>query len=149
VLVAVQVVLLVAVVVVPNADHWPTPAWVLAASSVLTVGGMIVVVVSVLWLGRSITPNPEPRASATLQTGGPFRWVRHPVYSGVLLLVTGVALRTGNVVAFVVAVVTVVFFHAKARWEEGRLAATYPEYAAYAARTPRFVPRLRRPRPRA
>jgi protein-S-isoprenylcysteine O-methyltransferase Ste14 len=40
--------------------------------------------------------------------------------------------------------VTLGFFNVKARWEEARLAESYPGYRAYAARTPRFVPFLPR-----
>jgi hypothetical protein len=50
-----QVVLLVAIVLVPQGDDWPTPSWLLALASVLTLGGMVVIVVSVLRLGRALT----------------------------------------------------------------------------------------------
>ena len=42
------------------------------------------------------------------------------------------------------AVALVVFFSVKANWEEQRLVERYPDYPAYAATTPAFVPRPRR-----
>ena len=136
-----QVVLLVAIVLVPEGDDWPTPPWLLGLASVLTLGGMMVIVVSALRLGRALTASPVSRAAAELQTTGLYRWVRHPVYAGLLMLVIGVALRSGNVVAAALAGVLVVFFHRKAAWEERRLREQYPAYDAYAAATPRFLPR--------
>jgi protein-S-isoprenylcysteine O-methyltransferase Ste14 len=50
-------------------------------------------------------------------------------------------LRSGSLITLAVGAVTVAFFNAKAAWEEKRLAERYPGYAAYAARTPRFIPR--------
>ena len=59
---------------------------------------------------------------------------------GVLSIVVGLTLRSGSVVTLSVALVTVVFFDRKARWEEAQLRERYPDYAEYASRTPRFVP---------
>jgi len=136
-----QVVLLVAIVLVPEGDDWPTPPWLLGFASVLTLGGMVVIVVSALRLGRALTASPAPGATAGLQTTGFYRWVRHPVYAGLLVLVVGVAIRSGNILAAVLSVVLVLFLHRKAAWEEHHLREQYPAYDAYAAVTPRFLPR--------
>jgi protein-S-isoprenylcysteine O-methyltransferase Ste14 len=142
--VAGQVVLLVALVLLPGRDDWPTPTWLRLIAQVVFVAGIVVLVVASLRLGRALTPTPVPTASGELQTSGLYRYVRHPIYSGVLLVVIGMTLRSGSVVTLAVAVIAVVFFDRKARWEEARLVERYPDYAPYADRTPRFVPRLRR-----
>ncbi|MCB1248080.1 MAG: hypothetical protein KDB36_01655, partial [Acidimicrobiales bacterium] len=77
---------------------------------------------------------------------GLFRLVRHPIYTGVMALALGTALRLANPWAMLAALALVAWFMAKARWEERHLAARYPDYAAYAATTPRFVPFLPPPR---
>ena len=138
---AVQVVLLIAIVLVPPADHWPTPGWLLVVASVLTLGGMVVVVMGSLRLGRALAAGPAARAHAPLQTDGLYRWVRHPGYSGLIALVIGVAIRSGNVLAAMLAVMIVIFFDRKAAWEEAQLRERSPAYDAYAAVTPRFLPR--------
>ncbi|CAN5358860.1 hypothetical protein BH23ACT3_BH23ACT3_02960 [soil metagenome] len=145
---AVQVVLLVAIVLVPPGDDWPTPGWLLLLASVLTFGGMVVVVLAALRLGRALTATAGPRGDAPLQTNGMYRWVRHPLYAGLLALVMGVALRSGNVLAALLAAVIVVFFHRKATWEEEHLRQRSPAYDAYASVTPRFFPRPRSSRTR-
>jgi protein-S-isoprenylcysteine O-methyltransferase Ste14 len=138
--VAGQVVLLVLLVVLPGRDDWPTPPWLRMAAQVVLVVGAVLLVVAALGLGRALTPTPVPTGRGDLRTGGPYRFVRHPIYTGVLLIVIGITLRSGSWFTLAVAVVTFVFFDRKARWEEARLAEQYPHYADYAARTPRFVP---------
>lgn len=73
-----------------------------------------------------------------------YRWMRHPIYTGVLMLVAGLAMRSGKLVHLVIAVGTFVFFDRKARWEEARLAEKYSGYSDYAQQTPRFIPRSQR-----
>ena len=135
-----QVVLLVALVVLPGRDDWPTPPWLRTLAQLFVIAGFVVLVAASLRLGRALTPTPVPTEHSELQTGGLYRFVRHPIYTGVLLLVVGITMRSGSVVTLAVGIVTVVFFARKARWEEARLAERYPGYADYAARTPRFVP---------
>lgn len=141
-LVGVQIALLVALIVVPPAEHWPTPAWLVAIASVFTLGGMVVVVMAALRLGRTFSGGP----GGTLQTGGLHRWVRHPLYSGLLVVVVGVVLRSGNVATLAIGGVLVVVIRHRAVREEEALERRFPSYAAYAATTPRFLPRPQRPR---
>lgn len=95
-------------------------------------------------LGSALTPTPLPKPHAQLATQGLYAYVRHPIYSGVLLVVAGLTMRSGSVVTLIVALTTFVFFDQKARWEESRLRSKYAGYAEYAADTPKFIPRLRR-----
>jgi len=141
--VAIQVVLLVALIATPAADHWPTPRWLSVLGLVAILAGMIVVILATTRLGSALTANPMPKEAAQLATAGFYAVVRHPIYSGVLLATIGVAVRSGNAATAAVGLVLVVFFHIKARWEETKLAAQYPDYQEYARRTPRFVPGLR------
>ncbi|MFN8221804.1 MAG: isoprenylcysteine carboxylmethyltransferase family protein [Gaiellales bacterium] len=158
VVVGVQILLLGLMVVLPRGSDWPTPAWVELLSWVIVATGIVIAVAAALGLGRSLTPNPVPRASGQLVTDGLYRFVRHPIYTGALLLVVGLALRSGSVATAAAAAATIVFFSAKARVEERHLATRFAGYNEYAAATPRFFPRLsghaaagkarRSPRPR-
>lgn len=142
--VAVQVALLLTLAVLsgsPRSD-WPTPAPLRAIAALCTLGGLVIVVVASVQLGRSLTPTPMPNERGVLRTTGLYGVVRHPIYSGLLLVVIGLAVRSASWITAVVAAVTVAFFHVKAAWEERRLAQRYDEYPAYAHRTGRFVPRV-------
>ncbi|MDB2392382.1 isoprenylcysteine carboxylmethyltransferase family protein [Acidimicrobiaceae bacterium] len=137
-------ILLIALVLLPGANHWPTPGWLQAVASVLVFGGFALMGIAALGLGRSLTPTPVPVSYGELQTGGMYRWMRHPIYTGVLMLVAGLAMRSGKLVHLVIAVGTFAFFDRKARWEEARLAEKYSGYSDYAQQTPRFIPRSQR-----
>lgn len=139
--VGVQAALLVALVLVPGGDTWPSSGVVEVIGLGLMVLGVVVMVTAATSLGRSLTPTPVPARDGELTTSGLYRFVRHPIYSGLLVLVIGLVVRTGSWTGVLLGVVTIGFFHVKAAWEEARLADRYPDYERYAARTPRFVPR--------
>ncbi len=138
--VGVQAILLVTLILLPADDNWPTPLWVTGLGLLLILLGLIVMAIAALRLGGSLRPSPVPAANGELQTVGLYRYVRHPIYSGVLAVVVGLAIRSGSLITLAVAAVTIGFFAVKAKWEEQQLADHYPSYSAYAARTPRFFP---------
>lgn len=140
--VAVQFALLATLVALPPGDDWARPAWLQALALLILIIGVGLVAVSALGLGPALTATPVPKDRGALVTTGLFHYVRHPIYTGVILAVVATAIRSGNVITAVVAVVLVVFFRVKSTWEEAKLRQAYPEYEAYAAATGRFFPRL-------
>ncbi len=85
---------------------------------------------------------PELRQGASLVQVGPYRWIRHPMYTAVILVTLGgVACQlTGLRVTAWLGLMAVLM--AKAAREERLLLAQFPEYAAYRAYTGRFSPWL-------
>lgn len=86
--------------------------------------------------------RPTPRAGGQLVRSGPYRWIRHPMYSAVLLVASACA-WAGAVAAgwmglgLLAAVLTV-----KAMLEERWMLAQHAAYAHYQSQTKRFVPGL-------
>ncbi len=91
-------------------------------------------------LGPSLSVLPRPREGAGLVRHGVYRWVRHPIYAGVVLLALGWALQRGDLLHLTLAVGISGFFAAKASREEEFLRQRFPDYAQYCRRTWRFVP---------
>lgn len=142
--VALQGVLLAILVLWSPRQTWSVPDWLEKAGFALGLLGAVWLLVGAVNLGRSLTATPVPRDEGTLKTGGLYRLSRHPIYTGVLALAVSSALRRGNWILILVAILLYVLFEFKARFEERLLTEAYPGYAAYAARVPRFIPTGRR-----
>lgn len=102
--------------------------------------GIGVLLIAIYDLRRSLTVMPTPTDRGVLQICGSYRYVRHPMYSGVIMLALGIALSSGGVYKYLVCGGLIVLFHYKAGYEEELLQAKYPGYAEYMKRTPRFFP---------
>ncbi len=88
-------------------------------------------------LGRHLSPYPTPRRDAALVEHGAYRFVRHPIYGGVVLGAAGVSLADGNWPGLALAAALGALFWGKSGFEECRLLAHFPAYAAYRDRVRR------------
>jgi protein-S-isoprenylcysteine O-methyltransferase Ste14 len=80
------------------------------------------------------------KAEPELVTSGPYRFVRHPIYSGLLAGLLGTVLAT-NLIGLIVAAVLGAYFYYSAFVEEKNLTATFPTaYPAYRASTRMLIP---------
>ena len=140
--VAGQFLLLALIVFLPGGTAWALPTWAVRTLDVLALAGLVLVVVGALGLGRGLTAMPLPNEHARLRTGGLYRWVRHPIYSGLLLFALCRTVVSGSLHTAAAFALLAILLTAKARWEESRLVERFPDYPDYASRTGRFVPRL-------
>ena len=92
----------------------------------------------VLWrLGKSFSILPEARK---LVTGGPYAYVRHPLYSVEIITILGTALQFAAPWSWIIAAIVVVLLWIRSHFEEQVLEQTFPEYGDYRLRTKRFIP---------
>lgn len=139
-LVGCQAVLLVALVVVPRSD---TDIARVVLGALLIAAGAVFGGMAGLRLGSALTPTPVPLAGATLRTDGPYRAVRHPIYSAVLLAALGYAVAFGSVWTWLVVVLLVIFFWGKSRWEDTMLKEVHgPEWELWMSTTGALIPRI-------
>jgi len=109
---------------------------------VLLLAGLMLRWTSVIVLGRYFTVTVTVVEDQRVVETGPYRFVRHPSYSGLLLAFLGLGLYFNNWLSVLVIVlpVTLALLY-RIRIEEAALAAVIgAEYAAYCARTKRLVP---------
>jgi protein-S-isoprenylcysteine O-methyltransferase Ste14 len=110
------------------------------AGVVLMLAGAFVAAAAAAALGRSLTPFPRPKPTGELVTRGPFRFVRHPLYTGALLFLAGTSLVL-SLWALIPTAALLMLWTLKARLEERHLVRAFPEYPEYARRVRgRFVP---------
>jgi protein-S-isoprenylcysteine O-methyltransferase len=93
-------------------------------------------------LGRLWVHEVAIQSQHEVVDAGPYRWIRHPAYSGSLLGFIGVGLAMGNWAALlVIAAVPMMAYAYRVAIEERALAAALgDEYRAYMRRTRRFIP---------
>lgn len=136
---------LLALTLARSSSHGPLAITV--AGWVLVALGLAIALVSSRAMRGSFTPWPAPRADGKLHTGGPFRLVRHPVYSGLLAASVGVVLVRPGLLQLAMLAAFVTLLTRKAQLEERLLRARFKGYAAYAAETGMFLPRSTTLRP--
>jgi len=93
-------------------------------------------------LGRNWGMPMSQRAEPELVTSGPYRFVRHPIYTGLLTAMLGTAL-VDNLLGLIVVAVLVAYFYYCGTVEERNLTATFPAaYPEYRSRTKMLIPFL-------
>jgi protein-S-isoprenylcysteine O-methyltransferase Ste14 len=143
-LVAAQLILITVLVLVPAPRTWPTPTWLAVLGVILVLMGGVIAAIAARALGPGFTASPLPSQQARLATTGVYRYVRHPIYAALLLAGVGVVLVAGQLARAGVWLALLALLWLKAGWEERELRQRFTEYADYAARTGRLLPRLRR-----
>jgi protein-S-isoprenylcysteine O-methyltransferase Ste14 len=122
----------------------PLPAWMRWLGAVL----MIACVPLIYWmfssLGKNITPTVAIRNEHTLVTNGPYRWIRHPLYTFGFLAFIGLSLLSANWFIATMVCFGLPVILARTRIEEQQLIDRFgDDYRAYMQRTGRYFPRLR------
>ncbi len=97
----------------------------------LVILGVVLAMAAASALGSSLSPFPAPVASGRLIAAGPYRLVRHPIYTGVIIGALGLALARGDWLSLAVASALLPFFYAKSISEEAHLSMKYNGYEEY------------------
>jgi protein-S-isoprenylcysteine O-methyltransferase len=129
------------------ARYWPAAALPNArkfvfAGVMLFVAGLFLRWWAIITLGRFFTVDVTIEKDHEVVERGPFRMVRHPSYTGVLLAFAGFALTLGNWAALLVILlpITAAFVHRMNVEEDALSRALGPQYTGYMRRTKRLVP---------
>jgi protein-S-isoprenylcysteine O-methyltransferase Ste14 len=119
-----------------DAGRWAS----LVVGLALLTGGCLVGYAGARELGRNLTAVPRPKRGARLVESGIYAHARHPLYLAVILVSLGWAIAMASLPALLAAGALAIWLDAKSRREEAWLLESYEPYAAYRARTARFVP---------
>ena len=116
------------------------PVWIdhLLLPLILIGGG--VVLLALLQLKTNLSIFPTPLKGSNLITHGLFKYVRHPIYSGILLSAFSMALYLGSGYKLLIAFLLLILFYFKSSYEEKLLLTKFPEYRDYMKRSGRFIP---------
>ncbi|MGZ4962275.1 MAG: methyltransferase family protein [Limisphaerales bacterium] len=122
--------------------HFPSSPVITAACFILFICGITLRWYSIFYLGRFFTVNVAIHSDHRVVDSGPYRYIRHPSYTGGFLTVLGFAFTFHNWASFLILVVpcfsvTLWRIHIE---EAALLEALKPQYANYAQRTKRLIP---------
>ncbi len=143
---AVQLLLLLALLLPPVPQPialglaWPLVLRCIGGALVLL--ALALAVQSLLRLGPSLSPLPEPMPGAALVTEGAYGRCRHPLYQAILIGALGMALLLGSLLHLALLLALAAVLGGKARREERALCRDHPDYPAYRASTAAIVPHL-------
>ena len=125
-------------------NYGPFTLTVTIAIAVLLAMGLVILGMSFIALGKSLTAHPMPAKQGVLVTDGLYRFARHPIYTGLLAIGLAMALGGGLFPHLLFFTALVFLLNYKASFEEQLLRARYVDYASYADKTGRFLPKLKR-----
>lgn len=84
--------------------------------------------------------SPAPATTARLLRHGPYRWIRHPMYAGLLTATLALVASHPHPLRWVMWALLAVVLHAKLKMEEEMLRTIFPDYEEYCRRTKRLIP---------
>jgi protein-S-isoprenylcysteine O-methyltransferase Ste14 len=117
-----------------------TPFW-FWLSAALVAAGLTFSIVARTWLGSNWSGVVTLKKDHELIRSGPYRWVRHPIYTGLLLALLGTALSIGNGRALIGLALIIISALRKIAIEEHFLSDQFGEdYARYRAQAKTLVP---------
>jgi len=122
----------------------PRTPWIEHVGIAITGAGLLFAIWARACLGRNWSGTVTIKVGHQLVRSGPYRWVRHPIYSGIILALIGTAMVRGQVRGLIAVPVLWIGFLMKARAEERFMTATFGrEYEEYSRTTGAIVPRLK------
>jgi protein-S-isoprenylcysteine O-methyltransferase Ste14 len=112
----------------------------LLVGAVLVAAGLAFAIWARRHLGRNWSSSVVLKQDHALIRSGPYRWVRHPIYTGILLALLGTAVTIGELRAAIGFALFVVSFVLKSRAEEKWMREVFPEYEQYRGNTAALIP---------
>ena len=116
--------------------------WELQVGILLGVASLVLAWDAITVLGSNLSPLPQPLDTSALVRRGPYRHLRHPIYTSLLGVLTGWTLLWKDVGLVALTLALLVLFVFKSRLEERWLLQRYPDYEAYRAETGGLFPKV-------
>lgn len=112
-------------------DDFDGLVYIQSAGLLLGIFGAFLSVWSIIQHRSGVSPFPKPIEGAVLVDSGPYRYVRHPMYSGIIAFTLGAGVAFAIPSAALVSPAFLVFFMVKSSHEEEMLAESVPGYRQY------------------
>lgn len=111
-------------------------------SFTLMIIGLLIILTSILQLSKNLSPFPSPKSNSDLVTSGLYAYLRHPIYTGILILLLGYSLWQMYFSCFLFLLLLGILFYYKAKYEESLLLQKFKSYKEYQEKTKMLFPYL-------
>jgi protein-S-isoprenylcysteine O-methyltransferase Ste14 len=119
----------------------PLALWPVRLGAALTFAGIAFAIWARVWIAGNWSSDVTLKRDHELIVDGPFRWVRHPIYTGILVALAGTALAVGEWRGVLAVVLAGAAYWRKLTIEEAVMRRQFGEaYARYSDRVPALVP---------
>ena len=126
-----------------NARFLPQDSWIANLGIAVTLAGLLISVWARASLGRNWSGTVTVKVGHQLIRSGPYRWVRHPIYSGLILATIGTAANIGQVRGLIAVALLYIAFIVRTSVEERFMVSTFgDEYQEYRKTSGRMIPGL-------
>lgn len=122
--------------------HFGLFSWLKSLGFILAIVGILVILISLLQLNKNLSPFPTPKNSAVLIQNGLFKLVRHPIYSGIIILFFAYGIYRDSVFKIIITFLLLLLFYIKTDYEEKLLENKFPDYIFYKKKTGKFFPKF-------
>lgn len=106
----------------------------------LAIFGATIIILALLQLNKNLSPFPTPKKNTALLQNGLFKYIRHPIYTGIILFFTGYSVYQNSFYKLAISMLLLVLFYFKSNYEEQRLEQKFPDYKLYKSKTGKFFP---------
>ncbi len=131
----------------PSGSEWlflPLPLWLRVSGVLLGAAGILLLVCVHRTLGMQWSTTLQFKEVHTLNTSGPYKFIRHPMYASLLLFFLGLSIMSSFWPLMALVVILLLFFNRIMRREESMMIEEFgEEYRIYMKSTGRLLPRFR------
>lgn len=138
VLVTLQFILLIIFYIPLISNAFVLPVAIKYTGAIISFFGFLVIALAIIQLNKNLTPFPTPKQEGVLINSGLYKYIRHPIYSGIFIAAIGMALYNSSYWQLSISIILLILFYYKSNYEESLLIAKFKEYESYKKNTRRF-----------
>lgn len=118
------------------------PYFILMTGLIVSISGLLILLLALLQLNNNLSPFPTPKSSAELIQTGLYKFIRHPIYTGIIFLLFGYGIYCSSLFKIVISILLLILFYFKSSYEEKLLQSKYSNYSEFKKTRGRFFPNI-------
>lgn len=110
-------------------------------SLLILILGIFIFGLALIQLNKNLSPFPTPKNDSNLIESGLYKYIRHPIYTGILLIVFGYGVYSQSEFKLIISLLLLILFYFKSSYEEQQLNKKFEKYIEFKRKTGRFFPK--------